>query len=79
MTLLLRAAAALAAGDVRFALIGAAAMAAHGVSRSTPYRYLLEYCPFLGPVRETPRFEAVLATARELVETFVPKEAALED
>ena len=35
MTLLLRAAAALAAGDVRFALIGAAAMAAHGVSRST--------------------------------------------
>jgi len=43
-----------------------------------PYLYLAHYCRFLDPVRETPRFKAVLATARELMETFPQKEAALK-
>ena len=45
MTLLQRVAAALTAGEVRFALIGAAAMAAHGVSRSTIDQDLLVMDP----------------------------------
>lgn len=49
------------------------------VSGFYPHLYMSEYCRFLDPVRETPRFKAVLATARELVETFAWKEAALRD
>ena len=35
-----------------------------------PYSYMLQYCRFLDPVRDKPRFKAVLDTARQLVETF---------
>lgn len=35
-----------------------------------PYHYMAEHCRVLDPVRGTPRFEAVLARARALVETF---------
>jgi hypothetical protein len=42
-----------------------------------PHLYLSEYCRFLDPVRETPRFQAVLATARQLAEIFAQKEAAV--
>lgn len=42
-----------------------------------PYPYMAEYCRFLDPVRESPRFAAVLATARARSETFARREAAL--
>jgi TolB-like protein/Flp pilus assembly protein TadD len=42
-----------------------------------PHLYMAEYCRFLDPVRQTPRFQAVLATARGLVDSFAEKEAAL--
>jgi tetratricopeptide (TPR) repeat protein len=42
------------------------------VSGFHPYTYMSEYCRFLDPVRETPRFKAVLDTARDLVERFNP-------
>jgi serine/threonine protein kinase len=44
-----------------------------------PYLYMSEYCRFLDAVRETSRFKAVLATARELAETFAKKQAELKD
>ena len=47
------------------------------VSGFHPYVYMSQYCRFLDAVREAPRFKAVLATARGLVETFPQKEAAL--
>ncbi len=43
-----------------------------------PYRYLAEHCPFLEPVRGTTRFEAILRVARELVDEFAEREAALK-
>jgi len=35
-----------------------------------PYRFINEYCPFLEPLRGTPRFAAIAAKARERVEAF---------
>jgi serine/threonine protein kinase/Flp pilus assembly protein TadD len=49
------------------------------VSGFYPYLYMAEHCRFLDPVRGTPRFTAVLATARNLVETFAQNEAALRE
>ena len=43
-----------------------------------PHLYMAEYCRFLDPVRATPRFTGVLATARELAASFPRKEAALD-
>jgi eukaryotic-like serine/threonine-protein kinase len=40
------------------------------VSGFYPYTFLAEYCRFLDPVRHTPRFAAVLATARERAAAF---------
>jgi eukaryotic-like serine/threonine-protein kinase len=40
------------------------------VSGFYPYPFLAEYCRFLDPVRHTPRFAAVLATARERAAAF---------
>ena len=42
-----------------------------------PYLYISEYCPFLDAVRGTPRFQAVVATARELAASFAGKVTAL--
>jgi hypothetical protein len=42
-----------------------------------PHLYMAEYCRFLDPVRATPRFTAVLPTARELADTFLRKESVL--
>jgi len=42
-----------------------------------PYLYLDKYCRFLEPVRATPRFDAILATARHLAESFKAKAALL--
>ncbi len=50
---------------------------AQSVSGFHPYPYMAEFCRFLDPVRGTARFDAVLATARELVESFATREAAL--
>jgi tetratricopeptide (TPR) repeat protein len=47
------------------------------VSGFHPYPYMAEFCRFLDPVRGTARFGSVLATARERVESFAAKEAAL--
>jgi len=44
-----------------------------------PYPYLAKFCRFLDPVRGLPRFEAVLATARGLSESFVAREAAISE
>jgi len=35
-----------------------------------PYTYMAHHCPFLDPVRDTPRFRAVLAQAKERTEAF---------
>ncbi len=35
-----------------------------------PYPFLAEYCPFMEPLRGTPRFEAALAKAKQLVDDF---------
>ena len=35
-----------------------------------PYLYLSEFCRFLDPVRQTPRFRAYLATAKQNTEMF---------
>ena len=40
------------------------------VSGFHPYPYLATYCRFLDPVRGTPRFDAVLAEARQLTDAF---------
>jgi len=42
-----------------------------------PYPFMSEYCRFLDPVRDTPRFQAVLAAAKRSVESFAASEAAL--
>jgi serine/threonine protein kinase len=42
-----------------------------------PYPYMAEHCRFLDPVRDSPRFAAVLATAKELAESFARREAAI--
>jgi hypothetical protein len=47
------------------------------VSGFYPYPYLADYCRFLDPVRDAPRFQAVLRSARENVEQFAQREAAL--
>ena len=39
--------------------------------------YLAEHCRLLDPVRDSPRFKVVLATAKDRSETFVRREAAL--
>jgi serine/threonine protein kinase/Flp pilus assembly protein TadD len=44
-----------------------------------PYPYLAKFCRFLDPVRGLPRFEAVLATARGLSESFAAREAAISE
>ncbi|MEO6221609.1 MAG: protein kinase [Vicinamibacterales bacterium] len=47
------------------------------VSGFYPYPYLAEYCPFLKPVRSTPRFAAALAKARGNYDAFASREAEL--
>jgi eukaryotic-like serine/threonine-protein kinase len=47
------------------------------VSGFYPYPFLSEYCRLLDPVRNTPRFQAVLARAKDAAESFSAKEAAL--
>jgi eukaryotic-like serine/threonine-protein kinase len=42
-----------------------------------PDRYIAEYCPFLSPLRGTPRFEKVVAAARTLTKTFPERLARL--
>jgi adenylate cyclase len=42
-----------------------------------PYLFMDKYCPFLDPVRNTPRFATILATARDLAESFTARAAAL--
>ena len=46
------------------------------VSGFYPYPFMAEHCRFLGPLRATSRFAAVLAKARERVEAFKKAEAA---
>jgi len=40
-----------------------------------PYRFLAEYCPFMEPLRGTPRFADILAKAQRRVEEFNEWEA----
>ena len=47
------------------------------VSGFYPYPFMSEYCRLLDPVRETPRFQAVLARAKDGVESFAARQAAL--
>jgi serine/threonine protein kinase/Flp pilus assembly protein TadD len=47
------------------------------VSGFYPYQYLADYCRLLDPVRDTPRFQAVLVRAKDAAESFVAREAAL--
>lgn len=35
-----------------------------------PYEYMAHHCRFLDPVRDTPRFQALLAQAKERTEAF---------
>jgi TolB-like protein len=49
------------------------------VSGFYPYLYMSKYCRFLDPVRDTPRFKAVLAAARDHSETFAQSVAALSN
>ena len=43
-----------------------------------PYLYLSEFCRFLDPVRQTPRFRAYLATAKQNTEMFSQRKAVLK-
>jgi eukaryotic-like serine/threonine-protein kinase len=47
------------------------------VSGFYPYPFLAEYCRLLDPVRDTARFQAVLARAKDAVESFAQRQAAL--
>jgi tetratricopeptide (TPR) repeat protein len=47
------------------------------ISGFYPYPFLAEHCRLLDPVRDTPRFQAVLARAKDAVESFAAREAAL--
>ncbi len=47
------------------------------VSGFYPYPFLAEYCRLLDPVRDTPRFQAVLARAKDAVDSFAARQAAL--
>ena len=42
-----------------------------------PYPYMAEHCRFLDPVRDSPRFMAVLARARQQSESFMSRVAAI--
>ena len=44
-----------------------------------PVDYLAEYCPFLAPVRGTPRFQAVLREARDRADAFIRLEGAVHE
>jgi eukaryotic-like serine/threonine-protein kinase len=48
------------------------------VSGFYPYPFIREHCPFLEPVRGTARFAAILATARDLSESFPARLAELD-
>jgi hypothetical protein len=47
------------------------------VSGVYPYPYMAEFNRFLDPVRGLPRFAPMLATARDLADSFAVREAAL--
>jgi serine/threonine protein kinase len=47
------------------------------VSGFHPYPFMAEYCRFLDPVRHTPRFAQLLATAKAACDGFAQREAAL--
>ncbi len=58
-----------------FAMAGATDRALDVLERSVdegfyPYPFIAEYCPFMAPLRGTPRFEAILAKAKRLVDDF---------
>lgn len=58
-----------------FAMAGATDRALDVLDRSVdegfyPYPFMAQHCPFMAPLRETPRFAAISAKAKRLVEDF---------